>query len=156
MSRVRPAIWAAVGTLLVGAGVVLLFLGRPAGWLVILFFGAATFPAAAQATIPATLTLDGEGFTYVSKFPSSEITRRWSQCGPFFATKATIRVANQHSGDTIGRAGRPPSPSRGFAARSVAIPAGFDGLKAADLATLLNEYRTGALSAPNWAEPDSP
>jgi hypothetical protein len=151
MSRVRPAVLAAVALAVTAFGGYLIYHSIPAGWLVIVIFGLATLLPIVQMLFPAQLVLAEDGFTWMARFPTSELHRTWIECSPFAAGKSSVRVGVQDptSGISRGGAGRGGTSRGDIARQGTAIPAGFGGLNATALATLLNQYRAEALARPS-------
>jgi hypothetical protein len=121
------------------------------GWALAGFFGIVAIPAMASLVRPPTLRLDREGFTVCETFrrprrPRRPRRRRWADCSPFLVWRRGKRqrlgvVYVSHEDDRV--------LWRVFnillAGGDESIPLGFGGLRAEELAELLNGYRFEAV-----------
>lgn len=134
-----------IGTVLGSGGVLMILDGEPLGWLVTIFFGACAALGLFTAVRPNRLELGSSGMRSLSL--GRTWTFLWQDCGEFSTWEAFRNelVVFDHSGPSASR--RLSRLNKQMSGGNASLPETY-GLRAAELASLLNEFRERATHSP--------
>jgi len=131
----------------VAVGILLVSQGNWAGWLSIVFFGLGILVFASELVSPSILTVDQDGFTSRPAWPGRSARTEWTECGVFRTLDSTGGLGRQNMvlyTTAAGRGSRLGQANRQLVGGSDALRAGYAGLSAVELASLLNQYRNAS------------